>query len=783
MFRNKHGLSNFWEKFQWNKNNELERLRDLQIFVPGSQPETSQIQSTGRFQTNGMLSPVSSFENQEQFVRKEGWLLKRGSLFNRDRTMWFEVDESVCVLTYYTAPPSMGPIKSKIAGTINLEGARIDLYFQRESSSKSDGSASASDPSSPPTNPTASPKSPKEQFDKTFSDKNSEKDMRKITIRKKKGLTKVVVLMCESYEEASEWGHALKKCRDFGQSSLKLIEEWKQQDGGAGDFARLAAGMEDDDEDGSGVLNPPPEEKEGRPTRGASQSYLNDLFSIKVEDAQKDGAVVPLGEILGTTNPTILMLMRHFGCILCRQAALHFASKKEEFEKLGISVVAIGQGTPLMAKSFAKEFNFPGKIYLDSGRAVYKALSCRRGVKLSLNKKTYNAGKKAMSNGLKQGDTTGDIFQLGGVFVLSQSMPNPFLYSHIDAYAGDYVDLDKTLTIVRTFIRNNPYLHWPSLSREAFPPVEWNTLTSQDFVIESSLVKETKGVKLELGRNNVPNTTTRWMLEEADMYDLRLYAERMAQVAHLNFTDDGKIEDNPVAISMDPLDHNDVRVIVRTKKGIHRLVLPYDVVDKKEKAINYIKAKVPAIADVKLVQADNTTQLIDLLASFEEKMLVQKYKFGIVNALPGMDVSNENDLYSSIPVSSDFEQFMTCLGDVIFLKGWDKFSGGLDKKENLTGEKALYTELDGIEILFHVCPFMPFSEHDPQQIARKKYIGNDVVVIVFTETDDPIDVNVFASQFNHIFCIVKKSKMSTPTQTMYEVAFAIKGGVHPFGMH
>jgi len=46
--------------------------------------------------------------------------------------------------------------------------------------------------------------------------------------------------------------------------------------------------------------------------------------------------------------------------VLCRKAAAELSSIKSELEGLDIQLLAIGSGTPFMAKAFAKEFNFTG---------------------------------------------------------------------------------------------------------------------------------------------------------------------------------------------------------------------------------------------------------------------------------------------------------------------------------------------------------------------------------------------------------------------------------------
>lgn len=51
------------------------------------------------------------------------------------------------------------------------------------------------------------------------------------------------------------------------------------------------------------------------------------------------------------------------------------------------------------------------------------------------------------------------------------------------------------------------------------------------------------------------------------------------------------------------------------------------------------------------------------------------------------------------------------------------------------------------EVMFHVGPMIPQVSGDP---SRKRYIGNDIVVIVFRDSDctSVVDVGTFRSQFN-----------------------------------
>lgn len=50
-----------------------------------------------------------------------------------------------------------------------------------------------------------------------------------------------------------------------------------------------------------------------------------------------------------------------------------------------------------------------------------------------------------------------------------------------------------------------------------------------------------------------------------------------------------------------------------------------------------------------------------------------------------------------------------------------------------TGEHSIYTEFQGLEIMFHVATYIPFSPNDRQQVARKRHLGNDIAVVLFKD--------------------------------------------------
>jgi hypothetical protein len=116
--------------------------------------------------------------------------------------------------------------------------------------------------------------------------------------------------------------------------------------------------------------------------------------------------------------------------------------------------------------------------------------------------------------------------------------------------------------------------------------------------------------------------------------------------------------------------------------------------------------------------------------------------------------------------SPDFEEFLSFLGEKIELKGWEGYSGGLDTQKNTTGTHSIFTKYRDYSIMFHVSTMLPFTPDDPQQIERKRHIGNDIVVIIFQEGTTPFYPGCIRSYFNHVFFVIRK-ELSETGKTMY----------------
>ncbi|KAG0252167.1 Rap/ran-GAP protein, partial [Mortierella polycephala] len=169
------------------------------------------------------------------------------------------------------------------------------------------------------------------------------------------------------------------------------------------------------------------------------------------------------------------------------------------------------------------------------------------------------------------------------------------------------------------------------------------------------------------------------------------------------------------------------------------------------------------------------------LAKFDETMLRFNYKFGVLLVHPGQ--SREEDWFGNQMTSSpSFQEFLEsgALGQKVALKGFKRFSAGLDTRCE-AGEYSYYdTWGEGFEIMYHVSTLLPFNTGDRQQIQRKRHIGNDIVCIVFVDGDQPFIPNAIKSQFLHIFVVIHQISLPDGTRG-YSAAIACDEQVPEFG--
>jgi peroxiredoxin len=148
---------------------------------------------------------------------------------------------------------------------------------------------------------------------------------------------------------------------------------------------------------------------------------------------------------LSHEKPVLLVFLRHFGCIFCREALKDISSKRASFEEKGVQVVLVHMSDDKTAESYFKKYNLEGITHIPDPQCKYYASFGL--VKGSFNQlfglKNWLRGVELTMKGtpvsLKQ---IGDGFQMPGIFMIRNGRVAD---SYIHKSAADRPDYDNII--------------------------------------------------------------------------------------------------------------------------------------------------------------------------------------------------------------------------------------------------------------------------------------------------------------------------------------------------
>lgn len=191
-----------------------------------------------------------------------------------------------------------------------------------------------------------------------------------------------------------------------------------------------------------------------------------------------------------------------------------------------------------------------------------------------------------------------------------------------------------------------------------------------------------------------------------------------------------------------------ILAMVRTSNGTQHYRISRETIKRPRWIFRLVSSKWPTASDVlsalghPLASAHfhrvRSVALNMRLVAMDERLVVNTHKFGIVYAAPGQRdfVPMLANSVEDVPIQ--FWRFLRFLGEQIDLQGWGGFNGGLDVFNNHTGKTCFYTKWQQLDFIFHVAPLIPsLSPSDPEQIERKRHIGNDIVLMIFRDPNAP----------------------------------------------
>ena len=159
-----------------------------------------------------------------------------------------------------------------------------------------------------------------------------------------------------------------------------------------------------------------------------------------------DGREIRLGE-LWANQTAVLVFVRHFGCLFCRQQIAAIGPLRERVRSLGAELAVIGHGSLEQTRAFRDEQAAPLPLFTDPTRKAYCALGMRRDPRSVLTLRVLARSVKAWARGFRQTRVAGDPFQQGGVVVIAPTGVER--YRFISREAGDHPPAADILAALR----------------------------------------------------------------------------------------------------------------------------------------------------------------------------------------------------------------------------------------------------------------------------------------------------------------------------------------------
>ncbi len=146
-----------------------------------------------------------------------------------------------------------------------------------------------------------------------------------------------------------------------------------------------------------------------------------------------------LGELVAE-RPTLVVFLRHFGCIGCAEQVHEILPRLAELETIDVAVLLIGSGPPEHIEAFVERNDLRDKhavVVTDPSLAAFRAAGLRRSFWATYGPRAVVDFARALSRGHTPRPTDGDLFQQGGALLIADGR---VAWQRINESLGDHAD-------------------------------------------------------------------------------------------------------------------------------------------------------------------------------------------------------------------------------------------------------------------------------------------------------------------------------------------------------
>lgn len=153
---------------------------------------------------------------------------------------------------------------------------------------------------------------------------------------------------------------------------------------------------------------------------------------------------------LSCEQPIMLVFLRHFGCIFCREALSDISKSRTAIEESGVKVVFVHMAEDEIADRYFERYNLDGAVHIsDPLCRFYAAFGLVKGNFTQLfGLKSWIRGFQAgVLDGHGVGAQLGDGFQMPGIFIIYEGKVIDSFIHKLASDRPDYVKLSECCTM------------------------------------------------------------------------------------------------------------------------------------------------------------------------------------------------------------------------------------------------------------------------------------------------------------------------------------------------
>jgi hypothetical protein len=142
-------------------------------------------------------------------------------------------------------------------------------------------------------------------------------------------------------------------------------------------------------------------------------------------------------------GPTLLIFLRFFGCIFCRETVSDLRQQSEANPDFP-AVLFVSEAGSTEARAFVRRYWPEARVIADPKAILYAAFGVGTSIVKSFSPGVFKARRRALDKGIEQGSLDGNAFRMPGAFLVRGG---EVLWSHKFKHAADQPDFDDVTRV------------------------------------------------------------------------------------------------------------------------------------------------------------------------------------------------------------------------------------------------------------------------------------------------------------------------------------------------